>query len=304
MEADRITDMLAEIKEQQLKLEEQQARLLVQTSSLAARPPAKDRWDRLAALAPIASAVIIAVFGACFTYTYNEQQLKLQQIQTLEKFIPHLTGSEKSKRAAILAIQSLGNTRLAAKVASIFASEGTVSALQSIARTSDSKEKAIISGALSKTLDNLAERYAFENKYGQAVAAYKEALSIKEASQTPNHAEITDNLLKLAALYESHGDRVMAAELRKRAGVPKNASGEAATAAQPDGAAGRAPLPGNTAVEQDSGQGTEAQASAGLHEDLTPEQVRTTSDATRTSRPATEALKQPVAAFPGGSSPH
>jgi hypothetical protein len=79
-----------------------------------------------------------------------------------------------------------------------------------------------VSDALSKTLDNLAERYMYENKYSEAVAAYREALSIKESVLPPDHPEIIDGLQKLASLYESHGDRSMAAELRRRALAIRN----------------------------------------------------------------------------------
>src|SRR5438105_13580891 len=42
----------------------------------------KDGWDRITAIAPLMSALIIACTGAYFTFAYNEQQLKVQQIQT------------------------------------------------------------------------------------------------------------------------------------------------------------------------------------------------------------------------------
>jgi hypothetical protein len=119
------------------------------------QPHGKDLWDRLATLAPMISAAIIAITGAYFTYTYNQQQLKVQEIQTIEKFFPHLVGDEKSKRAAILAINSLGNAALAAKVASIFASPGTASALSSMANNTRAEDKAAVREALLKTLTEL-----------------------------------------------------------------------------------------------------------------------------------------------------
>lgn len=115
--------------------------------------PAKDVWDKVAAVAPIVSGALIFAMGGMCTYNYNQQQLRLQEIQTIEKFIPHLMGNEQSKRAAILAISSLTNAELAGKFAQIFASQGTVSALQSIAENGSEKEKNIAADALARAIE-------------------------------------------------------------------------------------------------------------------------------------------------------
>jgi tetratricopeptide (TPR) repeat protein len=167
--------------------------------------PPKDVWDKIGALAPIISGLLISVMAGYFTYSYNQQQLRLQEIQTIEKFIPHLLGNEKSKKAAILAISSLTNTKLAARFASLFASEGTVSALKSIATTGDSKDRTIATEALEKALETVAERYNFENRYGEAEQALREALELKEQSLGPDHPDIPRTLDKLAELYKANG---------------------------------------------------------------------------------------------------
>lgn len=200
-------ELLVQVLEQQQQLTEQ----------LAKQKSGKDFWDRLAALAPIVSAVIIACVGAYFTYTFNQQQLRVQEIQTIEKFIPHLAGSEQSKRAAILAMSSLGDTKVAAKVASIFASEGTVSALHSIAATTtdpDNKEEVIAS--LTKALETISDKYHQQNQTEQAIAASTEALSLREKSVTSDSASILRNLERLADLYKSRGDNAMVEDLLKR----------------------------------------------------------------------------------------
>lgn len=138
--------------------------------------PRKDIWDKIAALAPIISGLLIFVTGGWFTFSYNQQQLKLQEIQTIEKFIPHLTGNEQSKKAAILAISSLTDAELASKVAAIFASRGTVSALQSIAATGSERDKTIATKALAEALENLAAR---EMRLTEIETAYKQALDSK-----------------------------------------------------------------------------------------------------------------------------
>jgi hypothetical protein len=187
----------------------------------------KDIWDRLAALAPMVSAAIIALTGAYFTFSYNQQQLKVQEIQTIEKFLPHLVGDEKSKRAAILAMSSLGNAKLAAKVASIFASEGTASALTSIAKSSPSEDKQMVSDALYNTLDALADKYRYENKYEEAVDTYKRAVAIKESALGKDSPEIAEDIDKLADLYEEHGDRESANALRARTAARHHAGQDA-----------------------------------------------------------------------------
>lgn len=144
------------------RVAEQQDELLREIKTQ--RKSQKDFWDRLTALSPIIAASIMACIGAYFTYSYNQQLVRVQEIQTVERFIPHLVGDEKAKRAAILAISSMGNAPLAAKVAKIFASPGTASALRSIAATSDQKDKTVIDDALAKTLAILAEKYREEGK--------------------------------------------------------------------------------------------------------------------------------------------
>ncbi|HEY9867919.1 MAG TPA: tetratricopeptide repeat protein [Candidatus Obscuribacterales bacterium] len=192
--------------------DQQQARPATPKSD---KPP-KDAWDKIGALAPIISGLLISVMAGYFTYSYNQQQLRLQEIQTIEKFIPHLLGNEKSKKAAILAISSLTNTKLAARFASLFASEGTVSALKSIATTGDTKDRTIATEALEKALETVAERYNFENRYSEAEQAYQEALELKEQSLGPNHPDIPRTLDKLAELYKANGKYEPAIALLKR----------------------------------------------------------------------------------------
>lgn len=202
------------------RVERQQNQLLQHLPSGKAAGK-KDLWDRLGALAPITSALIIATTGAYFTYTYNQQQIKVQEIQTIEKFLPHLVGDEKSKRAAILAMNSLGNTKLAAKVASIFASEGTASALSSMVKTDDSDDKEIIRQALYKTLDALAEKYKYENNYQNAEQTYRKAVALKETMVGKDSPELTESLDRLAALCDAHGDHASAEEARARVAAIK-----------------------------------------------------------------------------------
>lgn len=207
MNNDEIKVLLAEVLEQQKEMREQ----------LAKQKSGKDFWDRLGALSPIFSAVIIACVGAYFTFSFNQQQLRVQEIQTIERFIPHLAGSEQSKRAAILAMSSLGDTKVAAKVASIFASEGTVSALHSIAATTtDQGNKEEVISSLTKALETISEKYHEQNKTEQAIAASTEALNIKEKTFGMDSPNVLRNLERLADMYRSRNDTAMVEDLTKR----------------------------------------------------------------------------------------
>ena len=204
-----------QVKELQEELREQYRLVLEEVRK--PRAPEKDLWDRLAAVAPIVSGLLIASMGFVCTYSYNQQQIRLQEVQTIEKFIPHLSGSEKSKKAAILAMSSLANTELAARFASLFASEGTVSALQSIAASGDNKERTVATKALSKALDNIAERYWNEGRLADAEEALTRALTIKQRLPATDNREILHSLDRLCKLYLAQGKSAQAEPLLRRA---------------------------------------------------------------------------------------
>ena len=176
--------------------------------------PKKDVWDKIAAIAPIVSGFLIFATGTYCTFNFNQQQLKIQEVQTIEKFIPHLMGNEQSKKAAIMALSSMTNTETAGKVAQIFASSGTVSALQSLSQSGSEKDKAIATQALSNALQNLADR---ESKLSSIEADYKKALVAKDEQRTgESHPDTPYNLNKLAQLYTMRGQYDLAEPLLKR----------------------------------------------------------------------------------------
>ena len=169
----------------------------------------KDIWDKTAAVAPIVSGMLIFVMGGWFTYTYNQQQLRLQEIQTIEKFIPHLMGNDQSKRAAILAISSLTNAELATKFAQIFSSPGTVSALQSLAENGNQKDKNIATDALARALENLAAR---ESRLNEIETAFHKAAT--DSTTNPAHPAKSNN--PLDQLEEAQKLERLAITLRER----------------------------------------------------------------------------------------
>ena len=206
---------LSALAAQQNEMLTQQGEILKRIAE-AEKRGRKDVWDRLGAIAPILSGTIIALGGAWFTVQYNNQQLRLQEVQTIEKFIPHLLGDEKSKRAAVLAISSLTDAKLAARVASIFASPGTVSALESIAENDTSTDRKALKGALARALDNMAESYRMDKRYEEAIAAYKKALSLQEQALGPKSSELVPNLNRIAEMHAIHKNYTEAEALLKR----------------------------------------------------------------------------------------
>ena len=217
MNDQQLRETVSALAEQQKQLAEQQKQLLDRLSNSQPATIRKDRWDRLGAIAPILSAIIIASGGAWFTTIYNQQQLKLQEIQTIEKFFPHLTGDEKSKKAAILAISSLTDAKLASNVAAIYASEGTVSALEQIARHGEKSERKMVNGALARALDSVAENYETEKRYEEATKSYERALALREESFGPDSPRVLPSLNRLVELYKAHKDFSDAEGLLQRA---------------------------------------------------------------------------------------
>lgn len=118
-------------------------------------PKKKDLWDKLGAGGPLAVALVISIIGSWFTYNYNQRQIRIQEVQTVEGFMQYLLGDQESNELAILAISSLGNTRLATELAERFSTPGTASALQTIIATGDEEDQALADSALRAVQNRL-----------------------------------------------------------------------------------------------------------------------------------------------------
>ncbi len=117
----------------------------------------KDGWDKIS----ISASGFAVIVGLIFTINYNIQQKNLVELQTIEKFIPHLTDSstpisQQKQRLAILAVLKLRNVELAIELAEMYPGKGTTEALISIAEEGADKEKDPARKALSKVLINHA----------------------------------------------------------------------------------------------------------------------------------------------------
>lgn len=127
--------------------------------------PPKDLWDKLTAMSGLVSAALVAFIAFYATNLYNHRQKKLEehrkdqelliaQIQTVEKFFPHLSSiDEKIKGGALTAIAALGNEDLAVRLAKTFSGSGATGALTTIASTATG---AVAAKAESALLDVLA----------------------------------------------------------------------------------------------------------------------------------------------------
>ena len=128
--------------------------------------PTKDWWDKLYS----ASAVIVAAFGFYATRWYSrrqriseehrkDQELLLSQLQTVEKFMPHLSSNnEQVKSAALVIIDALGNRDLAIKLARAFAGPGATRALTKIASISNRGKTPSVEEALIEVFGNFTPR--------------------------------------------------------------------------------------------------------------------------------------------------
>jgi Tetratricopeptide repeat len=176
------------------------------------RPP-KDVWDKMTAIGPIISGLITLAVGGYFTYVFNEHQLRLLEIQTIEKFIPRLAGDEQSKRAAILAISTLTSTELASKMAGIYASSGTASALESIAENGNEKDKQIATKALAATLEKITDN---QTRLTDIEKIFKDEIQKADSNKDTSPGELAGSLDKLAETYLVQGQYALAEPLFQR----------------------------------------------------------------------------------------
>jgi len=89
----------------------------------------------------------------------KDQELVISQIQTVEKFIPHLSSRDESAKAgALIAISALGNEQLAIKLATAFGGAGATAALTSIASTASAQDAASAERALKDIFPHLQTR--------------------------------------------------------------------------------------------------------------------------------------------------
>lgn len=99
------------------------------------RPKEKDAWDRFSSVSTFLASLVLGLIGLWFTHSYNMAETarkdasdnrdaqakahdgKMLEMQTVEKFLPHLiAGTDKEKKAALLTMSTLADPSLAAKL--------------------------------------------------------------------------------------------------------------------------------------------------------------------------------------------
>ena len=173
----------------------------------------RDLWDKLAGFSPVISGFLVMIGAIVCTYQYNQEMIKLQEASTVERFIPHLLEDEKSQKMAILALQDLVNTEVAAKYAEIFASDGTMSALNKIADTGSDKDRRIAQKALETTKKRLEQFQTFEREETKLIRLIAE----KSADSSVPDQRVDLLIGDLADLYLDHGNNDAAIALLKLA---------------------------------------------------------------------------------------
>lgn len=204
----RIEEVESRHQELSRSITEKHEALSLELEELKKKPAkSRDLWDKLGTLTPLISGVLISGIGIYFTHSNNVTQHKIQEVQTIEKLIPHLTGDEAEKKMAIIAISTLTNPETAAKIAQMFPSKGTVQALRSIADQGTTKEKAVARKALASSLKTLGEGMeAHGEKGAEAQKYYQNALSVQEDLYGSDSSKNVDTLVKLGRINEKQGN--------------------------------------------------------------------------------------------------
>ena len=165
------------------------------------RSQKKDWWDRFATISTFLSSVVIAVIGLYFTNVYNENQgrrdleaqkdqTRILEMQTIERFIPHLTGDERTKKVALLAITSLGSPELATRFAQLNPSEGTQAAADVIMATAQSRVQGEVPTPVAATAAKASKSgWAYLGQYVAGEQRWKTRYFDFRDNETPRSLE-------------------------------------------------------------------------------------------------------------------
>src|SRR5262249_8156871 len=142
-----------------------------QTALIEKLSKKKDLWDKFSSLSSFFGTVVIAIIGVYFTATYKKQEVRLAEAQTIEKFLPHLTGTNESeKKGAILSIAALNDPTLAARLGVAYSSGGTIDALEFIYKQAKGEDKKLVEEALIDGHRRRAHELAFRERPDIAIS--------------------------------------------------------------------------------------------------------------------------------------
>lgn len=139
---------------------EQLGRIEQEIKDLKQQP--KDFWGKISSISPLISGVLVAMIGAIATYVFSKRQrtgqeqdlnrqiaadetrsqreMRIEQVKTVEAFIPHLGSRDAREReAALVVLSTLGleDPDLVIKLATMYKDEGGEAALARLATSPD-----------------------------------------------------------------------------------------------------------------------------------------------------------------------
>ncbi len=123
----------------------------------------KDKWDKFDIVSKFTVSVAIALIAGLYTCSQNnlekQRQAKSNEVETLSKFMPYLSGTDQpAKQAALLAMRRISSTEFMTQIAQLYPSAGAVGALRAVidlpSATTD--ERRLASDALTATKQRIS----------------------------------------------------------------------------------------------------------------------------------------------------
>lgn len=163
----------------------------------------KDRWDKLAILSTFLSSIVIAAVGISFTNAYKAREVRVSEAQVIEKLVPYLSGTnEGAKKGALLAAATLGNNEMAARLGALYASPGTIEALEILFRKAKGEAKDLLGDSLIDAYFNRGLNIIDkEGNYDDAIRDYDKIFALK----TEGEIKQRKGILFLSDCYLNRG---------------------------------------------------------------------------------------------------
>ena len=141
----------------------------------------KDIWDKISAISPLMSGVVVASVALYFTLTFNARQnqrdsdikVKGNRINELEAFVKYIplfaTGSEREKKLAVEVFIAAGYDSLANRFTQLDQSPGAVAGIAKVASVGPKKDREMA----SKTIESIFSKY--QSAVVQIVSRYEDS---------------------------------------------------------------------------------------------------------------------------------
>ena len=110
----------------------------------------KDFWDKFSSISVFLSSVIVAGVGLVVAWMFDQRQAQANELEVLEKFIPHLVSTNPiEQKLAIIDINTLATTKVAAQIVQLYPTTGTVAGLRAIATNGSAADRAVAENTLN-----------------------------------------------------------------------------------------------------------------------------------------------------------